>query len=368
VNLHQKANPQGYLELAIMFARTCNIACRHCGIESSPQNHDRMTLEEARSYIVEAAAMTRFRKVTFTGGEPFLFQKEHLDLIELATGLALSTRAVTNGFWAANLTKGRKFLTQLKDAGLGELNFSADRFHLEFLDAAVLRNALELTREAGYKRIISFVTNEPGDPLDEFSRMYGIPRDDLADLRLYLSDLDKAEALKDRYIFVYAGGLIGLGRAAEYPAELKYVPFDFFPNLHGCGEVLNKPVIYPNGDFQACCCAGGKMSTFTVGNAKRESIPALYEKMSARSQFRFINTYGPKELFRVIADARPDLRRQSTFTSICELCVRATDHLSPTEIDDIVEGALVARTLGAMGFAEIMPPPPSPAALFPILP
>lgn len=370
MNLHQKANPNGYLELAMMFARTCNIACRHCGIESSPQNHDRMTLAEAQGYIVEAASMKNFRKITFTGGEPFLFQKEHLALIELTTGLGLSTRAVTNGFWAANLEKGRDFLARLKAAGLGELNFSADRFHLEFLDAGVLRNALELCREAGYKRIISFVTNEPGDPLDEFSRMYGVPRDQLADLRLYMTDLDKAEELKDQYTFIYAGGLIGLGRAAEYPAELKYAPFDFFPDLRACGEVLNKPVIYPNGDFQACCCAGGKLSTFTVGNVKRESLLDLYEKMSGHSRYRFINTYGPKELFKVIAAARPDLPRPNKFTSICELCVRATDHLTFAEIDAIVDGALAARTLSAMGFAEFaeMAPLPEPAPeLFPIL-
>jgi len=370
MNLHRQANPNGYLELALMFARTCNIACRHCGIESSPQVHDKMTLAEAQQYILEAAAIPGFRKITFTGGEPFLFQKEHLELIELSTNLGLATRVVTNGFWAANMEKGRKFLKRLVAAGIGELNFSADKFHLEFLDASVLRNALQLTREAGLKRIVSFVTNCAGDPLDEFSAMYGIPREELADLRLYLTDLDSAEALKDKYVFVFAGGLIGLGRAAEYPEELKYAPYDFFPDLIPCGEVLNKPVIYPNGDFQACCCAGGKIGTFTVGNTKREPISSLYEKMLERSQFRFINTYGPKELYRILKEARPDLGRPAGFTSICELCVRAADHLTAAEIDSIVDGALVARTLEAMGFAEIdsYPAVSSPAPpQFPIL-
>jgi MoaA/NifB/PqqE/SkfB family radical SAM enzyme len=352
MNNVQRANPEGYMELALMFARTCNIACRHCGIESSPQNKSRMTLDEARGYILDAACIPKFRKITFTGGEPFLFQPEHIDLLELCSGLGLSTRMVTNGFWAADMEKGRQVLGRMKAAGLTELNFSADKFHLEFQDAQILKNAIELARELGFSRIISFVTNEPEPPLDIFSRMYGIPRDQLMDLRSVARDRDRMEQLKDQYIFVYAGGLIGMGRAAQYPAELKYVPWDFFPDMEACGEVVNKPVIYPDGDFQACCCAGGKVQPFTVGNAKREPLRDLFERMRSRSHYRFINSHGPKELFRIISEARPDIRRPETFTSICELCVRACDGLVAAEIDTIVDNALLTRTLAALGFTE----------------
>jgi hypothetical protein len=368
MNEIQIANCHGYLEIALMFARTCNISCRHCGIDSSPHNKDRMSLEEARGYIVDAASMPKFRKVTFTGGEPFLFQREHLDLIEICTGLGLSTRVVTNGFWAIDKQEGRKILAKMKEAGLGELNFSADKFHLEFQDSATLRNGLDIARELGYTRIVSFVTNEPEPPLDILSRMYGLPRTELMDLRPLLTDMAQVERLKEQYIFVFSGGLIGMGRAAEYPEELKYVPFEWFPDLDACGEVLNKPVIYPNGDLQACCCAGGKIGTFTVGNAKREPLAELFSRMQSRSQFRFINAYGPKELFRIISKARPEIARPAAFTSICEMCVRAADHLGASEIDSIVDNALVARTLVTLGFADVSPPPhhvPSPFRILP---
>ena len=366
MNTVEMANPEGYLEVALMFARTCNIECRHCGIESSPRNKSRMTMEEAQGYIVEAASIPGFRKVTFTGGEPFLFQREHEELIGLCTAFGLATRVVTNGFWAANLHNGRQLLSRMRKAGLGEMNFSADKFHLEFESAQVLRNALELAREAGLTRIISFVTNEAEPPLDQFSRMYGIPREQLLDLRDFESDLSEVERLKDRFIFVFAGGLIGMGRAASFPEELKYVPFDFFPDNQPCGEVVNKPVIYPDGDFQACCCAGGKVGAFTVGNAKREPLADLFRRMASRAQFRFINTYGPKELFRAVSEARPDIPRPASFTSICEMCVRAADGLSAGDIDTIVDNQLFARTLVAMGFATTQPSTSEPQ--FRILP
>jgi MoaA/NifB/PqqE/SkfB family radical SAM enzyme len=308
-----------------------------------------MRIEDARKFIIEAATIPNFRKFTFTGGEPFLFQKEHEELISLCKGLGLFTRVVTNGFWAKTHADGMRVLSRMQKAGLDEINFSADKYHLEFLDAQVLRNALDCGRELGYARIISFVTNTDIPPLDDFSQMYGIPREQLEDLRPLLDNLGVVETMKDEKIFVFAGGLIGLGRAAEHPNELRYFPVGFFPESRACGEVINKPVIYPNGDLQACCCAGGKIKTFFVGNLHQTPISELYERMTERAHYQMINAYGPKELYKVIAKARPDIPRKGTYTSICEVCVRATEGLTPDEVDTIVNQALLERTLKAFG-------------------
>ncbi|MCL4542994.1 MAG: radical SAM protein [Chloroflexi bacterium] len=341
--------PRRPREVALMYARTCNIACRHCGIESSPHNKSRMSLADARRYIVEAAAIPRFAKVTFTGGEPFLFQDDHAELIALCKQLGLHTRIVSNGFWAKHLERGLAVLSRMKEAGLSEINFSADRFHLEFMPSYVLRNALECARQLDFTRIVSFVTNSDTPPLDLLSTMYDLPRDQLVDLRPVADHPQQIEALRDRKIFVYAGGLIGLGRAAQHPDELRHFPVSFFPSQQPCGEVVNKPVIYPDGDFQACCCAGGKMKAFTVGNLHTSSLAELYAKMERRSQYQLINTYGPKELYEIIQRTRPDLKRGGKYTSICELCVRSTDGLTPEETDQIVDEAMLEKTLVALG-------------------
>ena len=332
----------------MMFAHTCNISCRHCGIESSPRNKSRMALEDAKRYISEAAAMGRFAKVSFTGGEPFLFQDEHVELLGLCKSLGLETRMVTNGFWARKLDRGLAVLTRMCDAGLTEINFSADKFHLEYMDAAVLRNALECARRLGLARVISFVTNEDGDALDLFSEMYGVPRETLVDLRYLDRRRATIDAQKESRVFIHAAGLIGLGRAAEHPDELRHFPVDLFQKAP-CGEVVNRPVIYPDGKLQACCCAGGKIRTFTVGSLQRESLADLYAKMEARSQYRFINSYGPRELFDIVARARPERQLQAGYTSICEVCVRATEGLCAEEVDEIVDAALTERTLAALG-------------------
>jgi hypothetical protein len=336
-------------EFAIMYSRLCNIECAHCGIDSSPRVKEHMELEDARRLIVEAATIEDFGKVTFTGGEPFMFPHELESLIELCTTLNLDSRVVTNGFWAKNMDRGMDILSKMKKAGLGELNFSADRFHLDFLPASTLRNALECAHRLGFRRIVSFVNNGEKDPLDDFSELYQVPRASLLDLRLILHDEELIRSFQDENIFIYYGGVIGLGRSEQRVPDLHSYPLDYFTEGSPCGEIVNKPVIYPDGTFQACCCAGGKIKSFTVGNVWETSLTELYEKMQRRSHFRIINTHGPRTLMNCVKQSRPDVIIQDTFTSICELCVKATAQLTPTEVDSIADEFLLMETLKSLG-------------------
>ena len=326
------------VELGLMFSQTCNITCRHCGILSSPHNKNKMRLDDARGWIMEAAHIANIKQINFTGGEPFLFQDELADLLQLSRSLGFGTRVVTNGFWARTFDSGMRVLSRMKEAGLCELNFSADSFHLEFLPAATLRNALECARQLDYCRIVSFVTNSDKEPLNDFCSLYGIQRCDVrqlipSEIIPLLTNPETKREVKSK-ILVYYGQLIGLGRATEYPKDLRWFPVEVQPE-GGCSEIVNKPVIYPDGDLQACCCAGGKVSPFTVGNLHRESLKTLIGRMFNRSHYRFIQTEGPKALFKLVAAIRPDLPRDHQYTSVCEMCVRAADGLCSSELDEI---------------------------------
>jgi len=333
-------------ELALMYSRRCNIACRHCGIESSPQVRGEMGMAAATRFIAESAAIPQFMKMTFTGGEPFIYQNEHLELLALCASLGLQTRIVTNGFWARDREKGLRLLERFKAAGLAELNFSADIFHLEFQKREILHNALSCAKELGFVRIVSFVTNDvTRPPLDQFADLYGFERSCLRDLRDYLDTPDVLAAAKDDYIFVYAGGLIALGRAAREVPEVLAFPVGMFPPNLACGEVVNKPVIYPDGAFQACCCAGGKIESFTVGNANSESIASLYATMERQARYRFVNSYGPVLLFRSVKEVNAALAAATSFSSICELCVRTFRAVDTDAIEAIAERELLRKTL-----------------------
>ena len=98
------------------------------------------------------------------------------------------------------------------------------------------------------------------------------------------------------------GRLIGLGRSAEYPEEHLISGPDPF-DVGRCAEIVNRPVIYPDGDLQSCCCAG--VAEFTVGNLRTESLAALFARMRARSHYRFIDAFGPKRLHEAVCAVEP---------------------------------------------------------------
>lgn len=342
--------PERPMDLGMMFAHTCNIRCRHCGIDSSPQNKARMALADAERFVREAAELRPLiGTIAFTGGEPMLFQDEHAGLFALCRSLGLRTRMVSNGFWASTVERGMAVLSRMHDAGLDELNLSADRWHLEEMPAEVLRNALECARRLGYMRIVSYVINSDDPPLPEFCRLYGVPE---ADVRLIVPGLLEAIAADparhgEMYASVWmtAGHLIGLGRAAEHPDQLCHRPLSAYPPM-ACGEINNRPVIYPSGELQGCCCAGGRTEAFVVGSLHERPLRDLIAAMWARTHFRFINTFGPRAVLDAVTRARPERRRRLTYTSICEICVRACEGIGPQEMDALLEEEAMRKMLG----------------------
>lgn len=342
-------NPVRPLELGIMYSHTCNIACRHCGIMSGPRNHARMPLALAERYIREAAGLDEPpATLVFTGGEPFVFLRELEHLLALCNRLGLATRVVTNGFWARNEARGRRILNRLRLAGLDSINFSADKYHLEFLDPAVLRRAIAIAQDAGFVVIINYVFSKPGDPVREFSEMYGIPQEQIRPFREseFMKQVQNGTVPPDigEKINLSWGRLVGLGRAAEYPEEQYFSPigsFDYTP----CQEVVNRPVLYPNGDLQACCCAGGKIAAFRVGNLRNAPLSELLRAMRQRSHFRFINTFGPRRLYEAACAARSDRPKRDEHASICDICVAATAGMGAEEADRIAEQWVVAQLL-----------------------
>ncbi|MCG8459029.1 MAG: radical SAM protein [Holophagales bacterium] len=341
-----------HIELGLMLAHTCNITCRHCGILSSPHNKNRMPFDAARDYIRQAGALEPLvQAMIFTGGEPFLFVEEHLQLVEQCRAAGLGSRMVSNGFWARNPDQGRRLLQRFRDAGLREMNLSADRWHLEFLPARILRNAIRCLQEVGYVAIVSFAHNTSGDMRKAFCELYGWPEertrylvpDELRQMSRHPAD----HPALGSDVFLHGGRIIGMGRAAEHPDELIMSDAESFER-GPCNEVANRPVIYPDGDLVACCCAGGKVDAFVVGNLHTEPLADLLDRMLSRTQFQFINHIGPRDMYDAVVEARPDIPRRGQYSSICELCVRSNDALDASAMDSILSHEVIGRMVAGL--------------------
>ena len=337
--------PESPFELGLMFTHRCPIACRHCGIESGPDNHAGMDMAFAEHVIDAAAALDRPpATIVFTGGEPMMYPDRLERLLERCTDHGLPTRVVTNGFWARSLHSGRRLLHRLALAGLDSLNFSADKYHLEFLEAQTFRNAVTLAREVGFPVVVNTVINETVDPVAHFCALYGYDQDEV---RLFDPDAFLLETVEGcvpdemvTKINLSAGRLVALGRAAHYPEEHRLLPLDAF-SYAPCREVAGRPVVYPDGSLQACCCAGGKIAEFTVGNLHETPLADLIAEMGARSHYRFINRFGPRALFEAIQPAD----RSGAHSSICDVCVSATRGRSQADIENNIMSWTIAKIM-----------------------
>jgi len=87
----------------------CSAACRECCFQCNPKNNKFLSLETIKSFI--KTVKTEFdtvETIVFTGGEALLLKNVLFDSIQYATSLGLSTRVVSNGFWAKSEASAKK--------------------------------------------------------------------------------------------------------------------------------------------------------------------------------------------------------------------------------------------------------------------
>ena len=83
----------------------------------------------AEAAIREAGAMENMKTLIISGGEPWLLFEEVVEYASLASSLGLSVTLYSNGFWGKDASAAHKAVRQMKEAGVGCVSFSADRYH-----------------------------------------------------------------------------------------------------------------------------------------------------------------------------------------------------------------------------------------------
>lgn len=90
-------------QLVIQYTDFCNGACPQCGMRKT-EAYKRSKLPKEELYrIIDSAAEQNIQAMSFTGGEPFIFKDELVDLIRYASGKGIPLiRTGTNGFLFAD--------------------------------------------------------------------------------------------------------------------------------------------------------------------------------------------------------------------------------------------------------------------------
>jgi MoaA/NifB/PqqE/SkfB family radical SAM enzyme len=151
-------------QLIIQTTDFCNATCPQCGMRKQEKFKRSKLDKDAMIRIIDRAADNGVKALSFTGGEPFLFEDELIDCISHACGRHIPyIRTGTNGYMFQNsnqpgfVDKMRSFAKKLKKSGLYTFWISLDTWDImeheknRGLDGVVdgIRIALLVFREEG---------------------------------------------------------------------------------------------------------------------------------------------------------------------------------------------------------------------------
>ncbi len=293
-----------YEVVGLLYTRTCPLSCAHCIIESSPKATGKMKKEVAARYLEVIPKYSD--TVCFTGGEPFLYFNEVLELTKLATAVGLRTTIVSGAGWVRVDKEeiARERVTLLKEAGLDSLCISWDDYHEQWSPKEQAILLAQLAHETGIKISVRSVVPATCTYKGQEKIFEGVP------------------------IQYQPVRLIRLGSAKALPKEQFYYA-DELPRGR-CSIVLS-PAIEPDGNVYACCGPGRfslRPSPLILGNTNEEDLDTIFARSVDDPVIEALNLVGPYGLYQILKDT-PELKQhfhqRREYSSICDLCLDLCD-------------------------------------------
>jgi hypothetical protein len=284
--------------LSVLLDYRCNYACAHCSVGSSPTTIYPLPEDVLNKALDELPSLPSINIVTFTGGEPTLRKAVLLRAIRRCRDLGLTTRIVSNGWWARTPEKAEAFVAALIDAGLTELNTSFDSYHEEYGSIERIANLAAAVWPTKLRLAIAVIEDSSG------TYNAAIVRREIA------SRLGKTEDEVRLRMFILDDFPTPTGTAADLDVSGMSNPRAGV----GCLEIISTLSLHPDGTVRACCGhAVFYNNDLILGDIRTESMQAILERARKNLGYWLIHTLGPQRILR-------RLGVEDEFTNICHAC------------------------------------------------
>jgi hypothetical protein len=285
--------------LHLAYSLSCNLSCGHCIFRSGPDVRPTMGIRRAESFV-EEAARAGFRRIAFTGGEPFLFAGELRCLILHAAENGMRSAVLTNAAWASSRGQTTACLSRLREEGLESITVSTDRYHLLAVPFEKVRLVLDAAEKIGLRAYVKIAR---------------LRHDPIADGLL--------RALQGRKARPVVQEISPLGRAANLRPAVKLRPVSCFQGP-GCSS---PPLLLPNGDLLTCCNLPARDMRhadfpLVLGNLEEEPLPVLVARRTSDPLLAALRSDGPGALLARLALNEPPVGGEDPafYHSRCDLC------------------------------------------------
>ena len=254
ISLHSKANftifivvkdkfPLGWMlrpeMLAIIVTHHCTSACAGCCFGCSPRVSSSLDEKVMADFIKTCTSLyPEIRVMVLTGGEVLSLDIEMVKrILRLAKSCGLTTRIVTNAFWATTISAASLLMDELVHAGLDEINVSTGDVHQRFVP---LKNILNVVRCAervdGLRTCLVVVEDAP-------KRVFS--KDDMvASLKKMKMEINKTRVISSPWVDLESKSCL----FQKNEIRKKSAAEDFFcAKERGCDDLFRSIQVNPRG-------------------------------------------------------------------------------------------------------------------------
>ena len=326
--------------LAIMPTFACPAKCRNCGSFSRPNRNQRLSRTEVIESIKQAKELD-FVNVVFTGGEATLVWDDLLEGLRFSSSLGLQTRLISNGHWASSLDVARRFLGELINNGLNEINYSTGDEHARFIPIEYVINGILASVE--FELDVHLMI--------EYRAIRRITKTTILDHPL-LNILTPAQREK-----------INITESPWMPiSPIKagcYTKGDTVNTKNvtlreGCPSILQSYNIEADGRIAACCGLGiSDIPELYVGTIRgHKYLKRAIE--SAENDFLkiWIRYKGPEKILAWAAERYPSIKWQDIYAHNCHACQRLYKDRDVAQVIRSNYQEVIADVLQSLWFDE----------------
>lgn len=316
---------------AITFLTTfkCTASCRNCCFQCNPNVTKRMTYDEMKGYVDKCLqAYPNIKVMVLTGGECTIFWDDLKKIIEYASKKGLSTRIVTNAWWATTYRMAVLKIKELKNCGLNEINFSTGDDHQQWVPFKRVRNAALASIRLG---LICAVNVETKDN-SKFNIDKIISKDKV--LSRYAIFCDKKEFINGKAIYFEKGIWAPMNKNEQ--ENITYKQYECGYKFKPCDNLFSIIPINPYGEVLACCGITCERNPFLrLGNINKENIKTIYERAFKDIIKIWLYCEGPEKIERYIKTLKGEESNNFHPEHSCVLCQRI--FCDPNNIDILKE-------------------------------
>lgn len=239
---------------------------------SAPSIRGKLPLKYASAAVREVAEVSTAKRITVSGGEPFLDLEYLFTLAHDARSVGLAFRVATNGSFGRDRQAAEKAIGELSRIGVEAVGISWDQYHSQFIEPDHVRTAISTCRKFGVSVRLTIVVSQASK---------------LANALDLLGD----EAFE---LPITQVKCLPVGRAEKKVRSNDLLPAASTDVGRACRNDFDTLSLTPNGDVYPCCAVGGFTDGIRLGRFPDEPLRTLLNRRDYDLFWVVLAAQGPK--------------------------------------------------------------------------